>query len=230
MLSFSMIKSKKNHRMEKLYMKKNLYNTILMISILATLYIIVVVLKYRIEYVVIVEFLLLIIFYSIYQFFVIKKEYIKSREISDSINPRNGEMEYMDNCIFCKIANGLVPSETVYEDEDFRAILDIAPATKGHTLILPKGHCQDIIEMPSELKEKALKLASRIGEASVDYLSAKGFNIVINTGKEAGQTVFHCHIHIIPRYGEDEHILSWENKEMSAEELQATAKKLRVNL
>lgn len=211
-------------------MKKNLYNAILMISILATLYILVVILKYKIEYVVIVELLLLIIFYSIYQFSVIKQEYVRSKEISDSIASVAKEMKYMDDCIFCKIANGIIPSETIYEDEDFRVILDIAPATKGHALILPKRHCRDVIEMSGDLKEKALKLAAKIGEASMKDLSAKGFNIVINTGAEAGQTVFHCHIHIIPRYVKDHHMVSWETKQIRPEELQEIAKNLRAGL
>lgn len=123
-----------------------------------------------------------------------------------------------ENCIFCKIANGEIPSSTLFEDEEFRAILDISPATRGHALILPKSHFKDISELPEELSAKIPALASKIGEAAKSALRASGYNILMNTGASAGQTVFHCHIHIIPRYEGGEGIVAWEPKDMQEQE------------
>lgn len=123
-----------------------------------------------------------------------------------------------ENCIFCKIANGEIPSSTLFEDEEFRAILDISPATRGHALILPKSHFKDISELPEELSAKIPALASKIGEAAKSALRASGYNILMNTGASAGQTVFHCHIHIIPRYEGGERIVAWEPKDMQEQE------------
>ena len=132
------------------------------------------------------------------------------------------------NCIFCKIANGEIPAKTVYEDEFFRAILDISPATKGHTLILPKSHYKDIKEVDDNVSSKILVLASRIGKSMEESLGASGFNILLNTGSSAGQTVFHCHTHIIPRYENGEKdILNWTHLELSEEELFDVEKKIK---
>ena len=103
-------------------------------------------------------------------------------------------------CIFCKIAGGEIPSSTVYEDEDFRVILDLGPASKGHALILPKQHFKDLCELDPAIAAKALPLAGKIGAAMKKALGCTGFNVVQNNGISAGQTVFHFHVHIIPRY------------------------------
>ncbi len=95
------------------------------------------------------------------------------------------------NCIFCKIANGDIPSTTVYEDDDFKAVLDTGPASEGHTLILPKEHFKDVTELDAETSAKILPLAAKIGTAMKKSLGCTGFNIVLNTGESAGQTVFH---------------------------------------
>ena len=105
-----------------------------------------------------------------------------------------------DNCIFCRIAGGDIPSSTIYEDEDFRAILDLGPASKGHALILPKNHYKDVCELDADLAAKVLPLAGKIGAAMKEKLGCAGFNLVQNNGSEAGQTVYHFHMHIIPRY------------------------------
>ena len=105
-----------------------------------------------------------------------------------------------ENCIFCKIANGEIPSSTVYEDDDFRVILDLGPASKGHALILPKQHYKDICEADMAVTGKILPLAAKIGSAMKKRLGASGFNVVQNNGTSAGQTVFHLHVHVIPRY------------------------------
>ena len=103
----------------------------------------------------------------------------------------------MGDCIFCKIANGEIPAATLYEDEDFRVILDLGPASKGHSLILPKKHAANIYELPDETAAKAFVLARKLATDMTKKLSCDGFNVVQNNGEIAGQTVFHLHIHIL---------------------------------
>ena len=131
-----------------------------------------------------------------------------------------------DDCIFCKIANGEIPTNTVYEDEDFRAILDMGPAAKGHTLLLPKEHADNLFELSNETAQKALVIAKKIGKKLVDKLGADGLNIVQNNGEIAGQTVMHFHIHIIPRYESDGQKIGWKPRSPSVEELAATCKEI----
>ncbi len=131
-----------------------------------------------------------------------------------------------DDCIFCKIANGEIPTNTVYEDDDFRAILDMGPAAEGHTLLLPKEHADNLFELPDEIGAKALVTAKKIGKKLVDKLGADGLNIVQNNGEVAGQTVMHFHIHIIPRYNNDNQKIGWVPGKPSAEELVSTCKKI----
>ena len=115
----------------------------------------------------------------------------------------------MSDCIFCKIANGEIPSATLYEDDDFRVILDLGPASKGHALILPKSHAANIYELPEELAGKAMILAKKMAGKMTEGLKCDGFNIVQNNGEIAGQTVFHFHMHLIPRYEGDQVKLGW---------------------
>lgn len=115
----------------------------------------------------------------------------------------------MDNCIFCKIANGEIPSATLYEDEDFRVILDLGPASEGHALILPKVHAANLYELPDELAAKAFVLAKKMSIKLTDALHCDGLNVVQNNGEVAGQTVFHFHMHLIPRYKGDKVGLTW---------------------
>lgn len=114
----------------------------------------------------------------------------------------------MADCIFCMLANGVIPTATLYEDGEFRVIMDANPATKGHCLILPKAHYANIYEMPEELTGRAFMLAKRMAGRLTDVLSCDGFNLVQNNGEEAGQTVFHFHIHLIPRYKGGERIVA----------------------
>ena len=123
----------------------------------------------------------------------------------------------MENCIFCKIANGEIPSATLYEDEDFRVILDLGPASKGHSLILPKSHAANIYELPDETAAKAMVLAKKMATKLRDGLKCDGFNIVQNNGEIAGQTVFHFHMHLIPRYEGDQVGLTWKPGELTDE-------------
>ena len=131
-----------------------------------------------------------------------------------------------DNCIFCKIANGEIPSRTVYEDEDFRAILDLGPATKGHTLILPKDHAANLMELPEETAKKVLPLAGKIAAMLKERLGCDGINLVQNNGEIAGQTVMHFHLHVIPRYVNDGQNILWKPTSPSAEELDEVLKEI----
>ena len=123
----------------------------------------------------------------------------------------------MNDCIFCKIANGEIPSATLYEDEDFRVILDLGPATKGHALILPKAHYADLTEIPEELAGKATGVAKKVVTAMKAALPCDGYNVVQNNGEAAGQTVFHYHVHLIPRYVNDHAGVSWKPGELTDE-------------
>ncbi len=116
----------------------------------------------------------------------------------------------MADCIFCKIANGDIPSATIFEDEKFRVILDLGPASKGHALILPKEHYADIYEIPEELAGEVYKLAAKMAKKMTAVLECDGFNIVQNNKEAAGQTVFHFHMHLIPRYKDDQVGLTWK--------------------
>ena len=122
-----------------------------------------------------------------------------------------------ENCIFCKIANGGIPSATLYEDDDFRVILDLGPATKGHALILPKNHYANLFEIPEDVEKKAFALAKKMAAKMKDVFGCDGFNIVQNNGAAAGQTVFHFHIHLIPRYEHDGAGVSWKPGKLTDE-------------
>lgn len=135
-----------------------------------------------------------------------------------------------NNCIFCKIANGEIPLATIYEDESFRVILDLGPASRGHALILPKEHFKDICELEDSVASKVLPLAAKIGTAMKKSLGCAGFNVVQNNGAEAGQTVFHFHVHVIPRYENGPAIVTWAQGEETPEALAETAAKIKSAL
>ena len=124
------------------------------------------------------------------------------------------------NCIFCKIANGEIPSKTLYEDDNFRVILDLGPATKGHALILPKEHYANLYELPDDIAGETMKLAKKMVSKMTERLECKGFNLVQNNGDLAGQTVFHFHMHMIPRYQADRQKIGWKPQEVTQEELE----------
>ena len=125
-----------------------------------------------------------------------------------------------DNCIFCKISNGEIPSKTLFEDDEFRVILDLGPAAKGHALILPKDHYANLYELPEETASKVMLLAKKMAVQMTDKLKCDGFNLVQNNGEVAGQTVFHFHMHLIPRYKNDNQTIGWKPGEPSQEELE----------
>ena len=121
------------------------------------------------------------------------------------------------DCIFCKIAKGEIPSATLYEDEDFRVILDLGPASKGHALVLPKKHAKNIYELPDDIASKVFVIAKKTAVKLRDVLECEGFNIVQNNGEIAGQTVFHFHMHLIPRYPGDGVKLTWKPGKLDEE-------------
>ena len=135
-----------------------------------------------------------------------------------------------DNCIFCKLANGQIPTNSIYEDDDFNVILDASPATKGHALILPKEHYANIFEIDEEILGKAAKLAKKIMIKEKDNLKCDGYNLLQNNGEVAGQTVFHFHMHLIPRYESDENkdIIQWSHIKLSDDEMKEIKDKMSM--
>lgn len=137
----------------------------------------------------------------------------------------------MDDCIFCKIARGDIPSKTVYEDEDFRVILDMNQAIKGHMLIIPKQHYKNLYELPDDLAAKAMVLAKKLAMASQEALSTDGLNLLQNNGECAGQSVMHFHLHVLPRKaGDDDKFPVWSDKSAADEEMAATCEAIKEAL
>ncbi|MCI8372400.1 MAG: HIT family protein [Lachnospiraceae bacterium] len=135
-----------------------------------------------------------------------------------------------DDCIFCKIANGEIPSTTLYEDEEFRVILDLGPASRGHALILPKEHYANLYEIEDDTAAKVMVLAKKMAKAMTKGLKADGFNLVQNNGETAGQTVFHFHLHLIPRYADEKKIIEWTPGTISKEEMEKIASQVKEQL
>lgn len=130
------------------------------------------------------------------------------------------------DCIFCKIANGEIPSKTLYEDEEFRMILDLNPATKGHALILPKDHADDLYGLSDGQASKIMLLAKKMAAKMTEKLQCDGLNLIQNNGEAAGQTVRHFHLHLIPRYTDDGQQLGWKPGETTQEELEEVRKQI----
>ncbi len=135
-----------------------------------------------------------------------------------------------DDCIFCKLANGVFPTNFIYEDEDFKVILDASPASKGHALILPKEHYANVYEIPAETLGKAAVLAQKVIQHETKVLGCEGYNIVQNNGEVAGQTVFHFHMHLIPRYATDDNtgVIEWNHKEFTDEEMKDICAQMKL--
>lgn len=131
-----------------------------------------------------------------------------------------------ENCIFCKLANGDIPTHTVYEDDYLRAIMDASPANKGHVIILPKSHAANIFELEETYVEKAFVLAKKIAIALKNLLKCDGINILQNNGEAAGQTVFHFHVHVIPRYNKDSCKITWAQGSYEEDEAAEFAKNI----
>ena len=132
-----------------------------------------------------------------------------------------------DNCIFCKIANGEIPSKTLFEDEKVRVFLDLGPATKGHCLVVPKDHYADLFEVPADTLAASFETAQKIGARLKEKLHADGVNIVQNNGAAAGQTVAHFHVHVIPRYEGDGQTIGWNPGELSEKDAEDIAEAMK---
>lgn len=130
------------------------------------------------------------------------------------------------NCIFCKLAAGQIPTKTLYENDDFRVILDLNPASKGHALIIPKEHFRNLYDLDEELAAKAMILAKRMVLKLTDILGCAGYNVVQNNEEAAGQTVFHFHMHLIPRYKGDGIGLGWKLGELSEKDVEEIINKM----
>ena len=133
-----------------------------------------------------------------------------------------------DDCIFCKLANGEIPTNAIYEDEDFKVILDAAPATKGHALILPKEHFDNLFELEESVASRIMPLAKKVGLHMKEVLGCDGFNVLQNNGETAGQTVFHFHTHLIPRYADKPVILTWGHETFSEDEIKEICRILKA--
>lgn len=136
----------------------------------------------------------------------------------------------MNDCIFCKIIDGTIPSVKVYEDEHVYAFMDITPLAKGHTLLIPKQHVKDLFEMPSEVAGHLYSVAPKIANAIKTAFDPAGLNTLNNNGAAAYQTVFHYHLHFIPRYEQDGLKLVWEPIKPEMTEVQQTAEAITAAL
>ena len=136
------------------------------------------------------------------------------------------------NCLFCRIVNKEIPSSVVYEDDDVIAFLDISQVTKGHTLVVSKKHYDNFLTTPKEEMHKVMDVAQRIGQAQIAMLGAKGVNILTNINKEAGQSIYHFHVHVIPRYISNEgfQITMKENPKADGLSLPSLAKEIKKGL
>lgn len=134
-----------------------------------------------------------------------------------------------EDCIFCKLANGVFPTNSVYEDDMFNVIMDISPVAKGHCLVICKEHYENALEASEEVLSKAFVLASKVANAVKKTMGCDGINILQNNGKAAGQTVYHLHLHIIPRWEGDLIDLAPTSQTVDYD-LAAVAKEIGVNI
>ncbi|MDD3394677.1 MAG: HIT family protein [Anaerotignum sp.] len=135
----------------------------------------------------------------------------------------------MSDCIFCKIINGEIPSATIYEDEEFKAILDRFPANEGHVLILPKQHSANIFDIDSQQAGRLFVLATKIAREMKNILGFEHLNVMQNNGTVAGQTVFHFHLHLIPRYENDGITIAYHPMDLTDAQIEDMRKKLEMS-
>lgn len=139
----------------------------------------------------------------------------------------------MSDCIFCKIVNGEIPSAKVFENEHVVAFLDISQVTKGHTLVIPKIHKENVFELTPEIAANLFEVAPQIANALKQEFNPIGMNLVNNNGEHAGQSVFHFHLHLIPRYGKGDGFGAvWKNNqnEYTQEDLKMLATAISKNI
>lgn len=132
----------------------------------------------------------------------------------------------MSDCIFCKIINGEIPSATVFENDEFKVILDRFPSGEGHVLIIPKNHVANIFEIDEEQAGRLFALAVKVSKVMKEVFSFENMNVLQNNGAVAGQSVFHFHMHLIPRYENDGIDIKWNPTEPTDEDIEAVRKKL----
>jgi histidine triad (HIT) family protein len=131
------------------------------------------------------------------------------------------------DCLFCQIIAGELPSQRVDEDERTVAFMDINPATRGHVLVVPKAHAADVLEIDSEDLAATVIAAQRLARKVTERLGADGVNLLNSCGSAAWQTVFHLHIHVIPRYADDPLRLPWTPSPGDPEQIATAAAELR---
>ena len=131
------------------------------------------------------------------------------------------------DCLFCKIVAGEIPSQRVDEDERTVAFMDISPATRGHALVIPRHHAANLLEIEAEDLAATVAAAQRLARTAVERLGADGVNLINSCGSAAWQTVFHFHIHVIPRYADDPLRLPWTPSPGDPDKIAATADALR---
>jgi histidine triad (HIT) family protein len=131
------------------------------------------------------------------------------------------------DCIFCKIITGELPGQIIDQDERTVAFMDISPATRGHLLVVPRRHARDLLEIDHEDLQATVLAAQRLAQRVHDRLGADGVNLLNARGRAAWQTVFHFHVHVIPRYSGDPLRLPWDPTPGDSEEIAAVAEQLR---
>ena len=136
----------------------------------------------------------------------------------------------MEKDIFCRIIDGEIPCHKLYEDDDVLAFLDISQVTKGHALVVSKKHFDNFLTTPQEIMHKVMDVAQRIGQVDIKLLGARGVNILANCYPEAGQTVMHFHVHVIPRYGNVNEIEITMKNNSEGLNLPVLAKEIKENL
>ena len=134
------------------------------------------------------------------------------------------------DCVFCKIVEGQIPSTTIFEDNDFKVILDISPANLGHSLVICKHHYENLIEMPEDLVGKGFIVAKKVAKAIKEATNCDGINILQINGVVSDQTVFHFHIHIIPRLEKDSVKIDFGDFKTESEKIIEIGEKIKNNL
>jgi len=157
---------------------------------------------------------------------------LTNRQSSTAHNAEKGGLFIMkkDDCIFCKLANGDIPTNALYEDDIVKVIFDLGPATRGHVLVVPKEHFDNIFSMDEKTAGHVFAVASKIAKFLNDELGCDGMNLLQNNGEIAGQTVNHFHLHLIPRYEGDGLNLNWPQQEISAEQLEEIRQSIKKSI
>jgi histidine triad (HIT) family protein len=150
-----------------------------------------------------------------------------TQEQLKNMSPEQVQELIRQQCVFCKIIAGEIPAKQVYEDDHVLAVLDINPANPGHILVLPKKHYQILSQMPDEESAYLLNIAKKLSAVIFEALGAQGTNILQRNGQAAGQEVPHVHVHVIPRFENDNVGLTWQPKKLSEEEFVQVQNKIK---